>query len=807
MTEAAPHARPRRRRLLRWLAAILLLSAGTAVVALSFWAWRTLPQTSGERPVPGIANRVEIWRDRHGVPHIFADSLPDAWFALGYVHAQDRMWQMEFTRRLGAGRLAEVVGRSALDADRFFRTLGLYRLAEAQTASLSPRARGALDSYAAGINAWLDHRAAALPPEFALLGYEPEPWRVADSLVWGRLLAYQLSTNWTTELLRARLARRLPKALLVELWPDGPPDGPATLESSQAASAAGLDEFLRSLGRIPGPLRTRGASNAWVIGPEQSTSGKPILANDPHLGLTAPGQWYLARLVTADLEIAGATAPGVPFTVLGHNGSVAWGMTSMGGDTQDLFVETVDPSDPARYLTPDGPVPFATRSETIPVKDSEPVSLTVRTTRHGPVISDFLADMDAIAGMNAVIALASASEAAGDTTAEALSAMPLAGDAAAFVAAAEDFEAPAVNIFFADIAGDIGMIAPGRIPVRRRGDGSLPAAGADGLQDWIGQIPRDQRPRILNPDAGVLLNANNRLVDDGYRWFVARDWEEPYRARRIAEILAARPRHSVEDMTALQTDVLSDAARDLLPIMLEQVGRVDGDAARAVELLRIWDLRMRRDRPQPLIYAAWLRETMRGIAADELGPQFAQYWRSRPRFVRAALTRNRHWCGDARSGSVEDCGPVLRRALDRAIEGVASRLGHDIAGWRWGDLHRAAFRHRALGEVPVLSWFTELSIPSDGGDHTVNVGAVATGDTAAPFRHTHGAGYRAVYDLADLTASRYMLPPGQSGNPVSPHYRDLLQPWRDGAYIRIAGSRGQLAADGHAPLVLTPDRH
>jgi penicillin amidase len=576
------------------VAAVLFVSAAAAIAALSFGAWRTLPQTSGERVVAGLSHPVEVWRDRYGVPHIFADSLQDAWFALGYVHAQDRMWQMEFTRRLGAGRLAEVMGRPALGADRFFRTLGLYRLAEAQSDSLSPQARGALESYASGINAWLDHRAAALPPEFMLLGYEPEPWRVADSLVWGRLLAYQLSTNWTTELLRARLALRLPKALLVELWPAGPPDAPVTIGASGQSAAAGFEGALDLLAPTPGWLDSRGASNAWVIGPDRSASGAPILANDPHLGLVAPNQWYLARLVTPELELTGATAPGAPFTVLGHNGSVAWGMTTMGGDTQDLFVETIDPVDPTRYLTPEGPQPFITRSETILVKESDPVPLTVRATRHGPVISDFLAGMDTVAGMNAVIALASASEAAGDPTAEALIAMPRAHDAAAFAAAAVNFEAPALNIFFADTHGAIGMVAPGRIPVRRHGDGSLPATGADGLQDWIGLIPRDERPRLLNPETGVLFNANNRLVDDSYPWFIARDWEEPHRARRIAEILELRARHSVDDMLAIQTDVLSGAARDLLSIMLEQVGPVEGDAARAIEMLRIWDLQSTR---------------------------------------------------------------------------------------------------------------------------------------------------------------------------------------------------------------------
>lgn len=781
MSNAPPQPASRRIRLLVWILRGVILVALACAVLGPVWIVLSFPQTSGRKPVPGIAAPVEIWRDGNGVPHIFAESGVDAWFALGYVHAQDRMWQMEFMRRLGAGRLAEIIGESALESDRFMRTLGLHRLAEAQAAALSPQARPAFQSYAAGVNAWLEHREAALPLEFLLLGHEPEPWRVADSLLWGRLLAYRLEGDWQAELFRARLALNLPKALIVELWPGDPADTPATF------GGAG-----------------RGASNAWVIGAARTTTGAPILANDPHLPLSAPNPWYLARLATPEFEVTGATAPGMPFTLLGHNGFVAWGMTSTGADTQDLFAETVDPADATRYLTPDGPREFGIRGETIRVKGGAAVEMTVRTTRHGPVVSGFLEDMDAIAGLNAVLALAAASLAPGDSTVDALVAMPLARDAASFEAAASNFTAPVVNIFYADTQGAIGAVTPGRIPVRRSGDGSLPANGADGRQDWIGIIPPEELPRDRDPASGYLANANNRLVGGDYPWLIAREWEAPHRAQRIVEIIEAREQHSVEDMLALQNDILSDAARSLLPIMLEQVGRVDGIAAQAVEMLRAWDLHMARDRPEPLLYAAWLRETVRALAADELGDAFPDYWRSRPRFVHAALTMNRHWCGDAPRRIMQDCGPALRRALDRALQGVARRLGHDIADWRWGDLHRATFPHRALTNTPVLSWLSDPSIASDGGAHTVNRGAAADGASPAPFRHVHGATYKAVYDLSNLAASRYMMPPGQSGNPFSPHYRDLLKPWRDGTYIRIAGSREDLAAAGYELLVLTP---
>jgi len=805
MTGGAPQVPLRRRRITSRFAATLMLTVAAVAAAVAVWAWRTLPQTTGENAVPGVERPVDIWRDGYGVPHIFATSASDAWFALGYVHAQDRMWQMELMRRAGAGRLAEVLGPRAFDVDRVYRTLGLYRLAEAQARALPPPARHALDSYAKGVNAWLEHRAAALPPEFMLLGYEPEQWRPADSLLWGRLLAFQLSFNWTTELYRARLSQRLPKSLIADLWPVDAAEGPVTVGAAGPA-AAGLERLVDRLRPPPEWLEARGASNAWVIGPKRSATGAPVLANDTHLGLAAPNTWYLAHVVTPELELAGATAPGAPLLLLGHNGAVAWGMTSTGSDTQDLFIETVDPEDPQRYLTPDGPQPFRLRDETILVKGSDPVRLTVRETRHGPVISDFLEDMDSVAGINAVVALASASEDRADGSAQALFAMALARDADAFVAAAAGFEAPALNIFFADTGGAIGMTSPGRVPVRRRGDGSLPVAGADGRQDWTGVIPRDERPRVVNPADGILLNANNRLVGEEYPWLIARDWQAPYRARRIAEVLAARPRHTVDDMQALQADILSDAARDLLPIVLDEAGPVDGEAARAVETLRNWDFRMRRDGPEPLIYAAWLHEAMRGIAADELGPDFPRYWHTRPRFLRAVLTRNRRWCGDARSGTPGDCGAVLRRALERALDRIRSRLGHDPAGWRWEDVHRARLHNRTLGDVPLLSRLVNLSIPTDGGDHTVNVGALAGGDADDPFADVHGAVYRAIYDLSDLSQSRYMIPAGQSGNPFSRHYRNLLEPWRDGAYIRIAGGRAEIAAAGYEHLVLTPMR-
>lgn len=783
------------RRILRragWISTVALATTGAVLLT---WAWSTQPKTDGELRLSAIAGEVEIYRDGAGVPHIFAGSANDGYFGLGYAHSQDRFWQMEFTRRLGAGRLAEVVGDAGLPADRFMRLLGLYRQAESAVASLSPQTRAALEAYVAGVNAWLEHRSTTLPPEFAVLNYQPERWRIADSIVWGRLLAYQLSTNWRGELYRAGLIRNLSPDQIAELWPGDPPDAPITLEAARRTALFDIDGLLDA---VPEELKSYSASNAWVLGGARSTTGAPILANDPHLGFTAPNTWYLARIETSEMSVVGATAPGVPFTVLGHNGHVAWGMTSTGGDTQDLFVETVSPEDPSRYLTPDGMRPFETRDESIKVKGQPDVVLSLRATRHGPVVSDILEDSNGLAGEETVLALASASSGPGSRTIEALAGMPLAHDAAAFERIAADFQTPLVNIFFADRHGTIGMVTPGLVPLRKAGDGRYPVDGASGDFDWAGFVPAAAMPRILDPAAGFIVNANNRLVGPEYPYMITRNWDDPYRAERIHELIGQSQKHSVSDTMDNQGDILSAAARELVPRMVAATGEPEGIMGeQALALLRDWDFRMTRDRPEPLIYMAWLRHAVRHIAGDELDGHLAGYWRPRPAFVRYVLDGGRHWC------DAGDCGPVLGRALADALDELSAALGQDPNGWQWGELHEARFEHPIFGRLPVVGRFGNISISTGGGDNTIGRGMTA-GKGADPYAHIHGAGYKAVYDLADLANSRFMIPAGQSGNPFSRHYSDLLEVWRDGEYLRISGSREDLAAAGHERLLLKP---
>ena len=790
-------------RLVLATAGALLILLLATVIAGWFWLRTSLPQTRGTVEVDAVAASVEIVRDENGVPHIFAATPEDAYAALGYVHAQDRLWQMETMRRLGAGRLSEIFGKTTVGLDRYSRTFGLYRLAEAQVERLPPGDRRLLEAYARGVNAFLRSPSGALPPEFVLLRHEPENWRPADSLVWARIMAMRLSRNWGSELLRWRMSRRLTPAQIRELWPDEDGDAPITLSDRVRAASLPLD---RLAGAVPEEFTSADASNAWAVSGSHTGSGKPILANDPHLGFGAPILWYLAHLEAPGLSLTGATVPGVPLLILGHNSRIAWGMTTTGGDLEDLFLEDIDPGNPDRYLTPDGPKPFQRRTEEIKVRGEASLTLHLRETRHGPVISDLVDDATGTAGDTTrdaqVVALASAALRDDDDTPRALLGMNRASDWPSFVEAARNFAAPQQNLFFADTAGDIGLISPARLPVRRGGNGLAPVSGADAGHDWVGFVPFEALPRTHNPRSGFIVNANNRLVGASYPYLITRDWDTSWRAIRIEESLTRADEHAARDAAALQMDTLSTAARSLMPLLLAAPAP-SPRAAAAIELMRDWDFRMRRDRPEPLIYAAWVLHLMETIAADELGSLFEEYGRARPGFLRAVLTRNRHWCDDVKTDRKESCDDRIASALDHALAGIARDQGDDMADWRWGKAHRADFVHRVFSRVPLIDRLIEMTIETDGGDDTVNRGQ-SVGFGPSPHRHSHGAGYRAVYDLSDLARSRFSIATGQSGNPLSSHYRDQLERWRDGGHIEIAIDRETARRRAAAALLLVP---
>ena len=778
-------------------------------VAGILWLRTSLPGLSENFAMPGIAAPIEVIHDRNGIPHIVAGSADDAYRALGFVHARDRLFQMDFMRRLGAGRLSEVVGRPTLRLDKTMRTLGLYRLAAETVNRLPPDARAALDAYAGGVNAYMTVRAGALPPEFVALRYRPEQWTPADSLVWGRLMAIRLTGNWRTEALRAALARRLTPDQIADLWPTGKNAAPTTLAEADPVTDLPTDISRLAeqvLMNMPDWLHQVSASNSWLVSGAGTRSGKPVLANDPHLGYRAPGLWYLARISAPGLNVTGATVPGVPFHILGHNGRIAWGFTTTDSDTQDLFVERVDPRRPAHYLTPTGSVPFTSRQETVRIKGAPAESFTVRSTRHGPVISDIYGSLADLAGEEHVIALAATSLRADDMTALALHRFNTAQDWPAFRAAARNFHAPQQNISYADTDGNIGFIAPGRVPVRRTGQGRRPVPGWTGTFDWTGFIPFDALPQTYNPASGTIVNANHRIVPDSYEWYLTDDWAAPYRARRIHTLLDRDTPHTVALSTRIQTDALSLSARDLVPVLLKNLDAGTEMRRDMAARLRAWDGRMSREAAAPLIYSAWLAAINRMLYADELGPLFPQYFGLRPRVVLNMLTARPAWCDDVTTKATESCREIVSRALDSAGLSLADKYGSDMADWRWGKAHQAVFSHPLFGRIPVIKLLSDIRIEADGGPYTVNRAQSRIGDTKSPFASVHGPGYRAVYDLADLANSRFATATGQSGNPLSPFYANTTRDWRDGIYIKIPQTREDAIKGTMGITRLTPAR-
>ncbi|MBI1775464.1 MAG: penicillin acylase family protein [Proteobacteria bacterium] len=778
------------RRLLKFAAVGLGAVLGLAVVVLAgafLYLRSSLPESEGEMRMAGPAAQITLARDVDGIPYITAESERDAAFALGFAHAGDRLFQMELTRRLGAGRLAEIVGQRGLVSDRFMRTLGLYALAEGNYQRLPPPLRAVFDAYAEGVNAYVAHHSGALAPELAvmgLIGVRFEPWRPADSLVWGRLMGMSLTHGWRDQLLHARLLQRLP-AEQIRLLLDHQPDGPE-VPLAEIADPALLERLLAA---IPEAARPRLASNIWILAGTRTATGKPLLANDPHLGFQLPNLWYLARIATPETTLVGSTVPGVPLMVLGHNGRIAWGMTTTSGDTSDVFAEETLPDDANAYRTPDGTKRFSVREEVIHVRGGGEEHLRVRVSRHGPIISDLAARAGEPRG--AAIALAHPVLAEDDHSVEAIYRLNHAGTWEEFRASMALFDAPEQNVGYAGPDG-IGLIVAGRVPVRRDVRPWQAADGAGPGGDWIGWLAFDELPMAQNPSSGRIVNANNAVVDASYPHYLGRDFDAPYRARRIAAMLEKSERVSTADMARLQMDATSTMALDVLPLMLSVVERTPATAGILDRLAR-WDGGLARDRSEPLIFTAWWRRLLRRLYAEALG-EFADEVTPLPAVVKRTLAGTTPWCGGQAPPERASCGRLAAQALAEAIAELGTAHGEDQEDWHWGDAHAARFVHPILGRLPVIGGFFRFHIATSGDNWTVNRGTTRLNDPNDPYGHVHGAGVRAVYDLADLDRSLFSMALGESGNPFSPHFADMLTRWRNGVPVTIGRGPRQPAA-------------
>ncbi|EKE43491.1 penicillin amidase family protein [Oceaniovalibus guishaninsula JLT2003] len=790
--------------------ALLALLAG----ALAYWfAARSLPDYDTTVEVEGLTAPVEIVRDNADVPHIFGDSDPDVFFGLGFTHAQDRLWQMTLMRRTAQGRLSEIFGQRTLKTDELLRRLDIYNLASQSVAAQSPETLAALDAYAAGVNAWLAQVNTGArgrgAPEFWLFPPEIAPWQPADSLAILKLMGLQLSSHLTEEVLRARVSLALEdEARIEDIMPDVPGPGIASLPPYAALvpDAPGLPggtaDRKTDYADFLSPVARRGlggASNIWAAAPDRSATGGTLLANDPHLGFTAPSIWYLARIELRSGGVIGATLPGIPAVLLGRSADLGWGLTSSYLDDQDVHIEKVDPDDPQRLLTPEGYRPMRTRSSIIRVKDSAPVTVTLRWSENGPILPGSHFDLAAVTPPGHVASLAWTVLSPADTSMTAAMDLMQSRTVADGIAAAEGFIAPSQNLVLAD-RRTIAMKTIGAMPRRdeaHQSMGRLPTPGWLPQNRWDGRLPYADNPEFVDPEGGILGNTNNKMIDRPFPGHVSFAWGDTQRIQRWRRLMQTREVHTRESFIEAQLDTVSFTARSLLPLIgadLWYTGEAAPDGTperlrqRALDLLASWNGEMNEHLPEPLIYAAWLRALQSRLIEDELGPLAAQFTHVEPLFIERVyrdIDGAAAWCDVIQSAAVESCLDMARLALDDALIWIAEEYGTSLESLRWGDAHQAMQDHPVLGDIRGLGWLVNIRQSTSGGDNTLLRGRTK-GTDPHPFFNVHGAGYRGVYDFADPDSSVFVISTGQSGHPLSRHYDDLGELWRRGEYIPMS---------------------
>ncbi len=789
------------------LVGVMVLALCGVVLGAWLYLRRSLPKLSGRLAVEGLDAPIEILRDVDAVPHIYAGSERDALFGLGYVHAQERLGQMEFQRRLGSGTLAALVGRRVLPFDRFFRTLGLRAAAASAFAALDAPTRAQVEAYVAGINAFIAGCSRSrLPPEFTLLRARPAAWSGDDVLVCAKLMAWNLGGTYALDLLRADLIARLGAERASRLMPDtcgDPAHGGAEQRSTPDPRAEPLSAALRG---VHAPAEALG-SNHWILAGGRTPSGLPLLASDPHLASTLPSPWYLAHVSGGALDAIGATLPGLPAVVMGRNRHIAWAVTNVNPDAQDLYRERLDEAG-ERAEHRGRFEPLRVRLETIEVRGGPSVAWRVRATRHGPLLSDVLnanGERQPEARRpprREPLALRYTALGDQDGTLASLLALGRARDRREFEQALRGYVAPGVNIGYADAEGHISNLVAGHVPLRAGGDGALPLEGWSGADEWRGVIPFEELPRVWDPPAGVIVSANTRVLPAGYRHDLGRDFVEPHRRRRIDEVLAARARPTLHEHAALQGDTLSLQARALAPLLLALVGHgADAREEQALGWLRAWDGDMRPSSAAALVFAAWLRHLGEGLLRAELGSLWRAYepWVSYlDRFLTRALREA------VAADPAHDAGlrAAARQALRRALDDLERRLGRDRRRWRWGRVHRAVFTHPLFDGAPLVGRLWRRSVESGGDWSSVNVGG--SGGSARPYEQRYVAGYRQLVDLSDLDAGRFILAIGQSGHFLSPHYDDYLADWSALRYRPMRLRRATVEAAGRHALRLLP---
>ncbi len=823
-------------RLVSGLAILAILLSAFGVVT----ARQSFPQTDGEIQLSGLEGAVDVYRDNMGIPHIYAASLPDLFMAQGYVHAQDRFWQMDFWRHIGSGRLSEMFGDSQVETDTFLRTLGWRQVAEQELATYDPESVAILEAYAEGVNAYLaDHQGTAISLEYGILkiltpGYKPEPWTPVNTLTWAKAMAWDLRGNMDEEIERAILLKTLTPEQVAQLFPSYPADHPVIiLEMGQAATIpsagrslpdldwASVQTRFSALHALLGPSGAGIGSNSWAVSGSLTATGMPLLANDPHLGIQMPSIWYQIGLhcrpmsAACPYEVAGFSFAGVPGVVIGHNQNIAWGFTNTGPDVMDLFIEKINPDNPNQYEYNGQWVDMTLRTETITVGGGEPIPLTVRSTRHGPIISDTggdWTDFSQQAGIelpeNYAISLRwTALEPS--TIFQAIWGFDKAANWDDFRQAASKFNVPAQNLLYADVQGNIGYQMPGNIPIRKNGDGRLPVPGWTDEYEWTGTIPFEKLPTVFNPSKGYIVTANNAVVGADYPYLISTDWDYGFRANRIVDMIenAAGP-IDIATIQKMQGDSYDANAATLVPILAQlELQQGTPNQAVALDLLKNWDTQARMDSAPAAVFEVFWKNLLDDTFNDDLPKDYRPEGGSRWIEVMRNLVKQPDsfwWDDKSTTDKVERRDDILVRAFTEAVAEIEQLQGKDSARWNWGDLHTATFVNQTLGKsgiAPIEALFNRGPFRVNGGDAIVN----ATGWNATlGYSVDWLPSMRMIVDLGNLSNSVTVHTTGESGHAYHPHYIDMADLWRNIQYYPMLWDEQAITAAAEAHLQLLP---
>jgi penicillin amidase len=784
-------------------------------------AQESLSATSGNIGVTGLKDEVRIIRDPWGVPHIYASNAEDLFYAEGYTHAQERLWQMEFNRRLASGALSELLGELPLDIDMFMRTIGLRRAAEASAGIIEKKCdkltRTVMQAYVSGVNQFIESHLDSPPFEYRFLGLHPSPWKLADTTVCGLLVAWQLSMNWDNELLRAELIERLGEKRARDLLPFYPREASLIIPSNGAfadMTAPLLERQKKARGSLSSDAAPPGSNN-WVVDGSKSATGMPLLANDPHLFIGMPSIWYELHLIGPGFNVMGVTFPGIPAVFIGHNERIAWGFTNLGSDIQDLYVEKLNPKNHRQYLYRGKWEDAEVCVEQFPVRGKEePVVKEVLITRHGPIIDSMLQGMaspEVKKGLGRTVALRwTGHEPSHSAIAlQGLLKLDQSGNWEEFKEALRLCGLISQNVVYADVEGNIGYVANSIIPIRARGQGLVPVPGWTGEYEWKGYIPFDELPSGFNPPNHFFATANNRIVDDDYPYLITHDWLPPHRVRRIVQMLTAKEKLSIDDFKKMQADVCSLQASELTPL-LTRLKPKNKRQNEALDYFRSWDFRMDGDSIAAALYHVWYLRMMQNMLRDKLGEDiYNHYFQKRllgncfhilamPGLLEYPTS---YWFGDGSRSNAEKRDALISASLEQAIEELTKELGPNMSAWRWGRLHTATFRH-LLGVIPPLDQILNAGPVSIGGDeYTVNNGGF---DYGADFAQVIIPSYRQIVDLSDLSKSISMHSTGQSGQPASGHYKDFVEPWAKVEYHPMLFDKKTIERQAAEVLRLAP---